>query len=605
MPGTETITPTLITLRRQTLRPWPKMKRIQPIVKQPKTLCPYFKDECFYVDKHTHFICARCNLDIKSVRGLLVHRDTDGLCVKTRRQKQPKDNDYTYIDFDPECYTKNKKVFRCITCKNNSTVTISSISSHFYKRCPRYKKLKETTACNKRKIEETSKNCIHLQAPITKRSMNPETNDIEIAKNTTDIAQGNYERRDNPEVQPLSAVRCNTKEDNNDATRSQFTTTEMDVVKILGSLTTSNRKAQKTVTTTNEGDKTTHEHSDIYTPFTTVTDDNIPYFKTSVSKQLGKNDGKDVSQQQKQKTYTIQIFCGTNPHKFKLHLPNCTCREAKAVVDKTTTDVGGSYLLIERTSNRTYTNKEYHGEVITIGEDTGRTSLETEKLLAKAISTKFIQNSNSLQNVSGAQCVLHNQPNAFVCICSQTKHKVTIAKNKAEETMQLGWKKNYTDCADYICVVPKIEVINLLREMSPNNYMWEIQKLQNTLLRECGLSHKRTVTTSIDTFVGHHLKTVLPLLPKHIWWLLVIVRKQSKSEEGCFTLHVDIPGGKRHLGESPYQCAVRELQEETSLQINRDWLMNKGNSLNSGIIGEKCNTYYLACPPDTCTTTNT
>ena len=581
------------------------MNRIHPMVKQPKTLSPFFKDGCFYVNKNTHFICTRCNLDIKSVRGLLQHIDKDGLCVKTRRQKQPKDNDYTYLDFDPECYTKPKTVFRCITCKNNDAVTISSISSHFYKRCPRYKKRKETTACNKRKNEQTSKTCINLQGPMDKRRMITEPNDKKTMKNTTNIAQGNYGNRDKPDEQPLCIVHNNTKKHNNDATTTHFTTTEMDVVKILGSLTTTNQKAEKTVTTTHGCDKTKHGHSDDFTTTTTVPNNGIHYFETSEPRRLCEDVSNKVSPQKTQKTYTIQIFCGTNPDKFKLHLPDCTCKEAKAVVHKATTKVKGCYLLIERTSDNTCTSKQYQGEVKTIGADTGKTSLETETLLAKAISTKLIQNRNSLKDVSGAQCVLQSQPNAFVCICSKTKHNVTIAKKKAEETMKLGWKTNYTDCADYICVVPKIELTKLHKKMSPTNYIWEIQKLQNTLLRECNLSHKRTMNTSIDTIVGHHLKTVLPLLPKHVWWLLVIVRKHDKSDKGSFTLHVDIPGGKRHLGESPYQCAIRELQEETSLQINKDWLMNNGNSLKSKLIGEECNTYYLACPPDSCTTTDT
>ena len=568
------------------------MNQIQPMVEEHETLSPYFKDECFYVDKFTHFICARCNIDLKSVRGLLNHRDKDGLCVRTRRQKQPKDNDYTYIDFDPVCYTQNKAVFKCITCKNNSALTISSINSHFYKRCPRYKK-----QCNKRKHEQTSKTCINRQAPMEKESIIPEHNDKEIVENTTDLAQRNYQKQDEPKVQPLCTVRFNAKEDNHDAKGPGFTAAEMDVVKILGTLTTTNRKADKTVTTNDEGDKTKHQNSGAFAHITTVADNNIQNFKTSVPGQLGEDVSKNVSQQPTQKTHTIKLFCGTNPDKFRLHLPDCTCREAKDMVEKTTDNIKGCYLLIERTSNLTCTNKEYRGDVSTNGEDTGKTSLETEKLLAKAISTKLIPNSNNLEDASGAQCVLHIHPNAFVCICSKTKHKVTIAKQNAEKTMQLGWKKHHTDCADYICVVPKNEITNLLPKMSPGNYMWQIQKLQNTILRECGLSHKGTVGTSIDTIVGHHLKTVLPLLPRHIWWILVIVRKRDKSDKGCFTLHVDIPGGKRHLGESPYQCAIRELQEETSLQIHEDWFMNGGNSINSRTPGEKCNTYYLACPP--------
>ena len=146
---------------------------------------------------------------------------------------------------------------------------------------------------------------------MEKESIIPEHNDKEIVENTTDLAQRNYQKQDEPKVQPLCTVRFNAKEDNHDAKGPGFTAAEMDVVKILGTLTTTNRKADKTVTTNDEGDKTKHQNSGAFAHITTVADNNIQNFKTSVPGQLGEDVSKNVSQQPTQKTHTIvEILTG-------------------------------------------------------------------------------------------------------------------------------------------------------------------------------------------------------------------------------------------------------------------------------------------------------
>ena len=42
--------------------------------------------------------------------------------------------------------------------------------------------------------------------------------------------------------------------------------------------------------------------------------------------------------------------------------------------------------------------------------------------------------------------------------------------------------------------------------------------------------------------------------------------------DGNNLLMLDLPGGKRHLGQSTLMCAIRETMEECSLTIDRGWL---------------------------------
>ena len=43
--------------------------------------------------------------------------------------------------------------------------------------------------------------------------------------------------------------------------------------------------------------------------------------------------------------------------------------------------------------------------------------------------------------------------------------------------------------------------------------------------------------------------------------------------DSSHVIELDLPGGKRHLGETTLQGVIREVEEECSLQINYDWLV--------------------------------
>ena len=45
--------------------------------------------------------------------------------------------------------------------------------------------------------------------------------------------------------------------------------------------------------------------------------------------------------------------------------------------------------------------------------------------------------------------------------------------------------------------------------------------------------------------------------------------------DGPAQLELDLPGGKRHLGESTLQGLLREVEEECSLRIDEGWLASK------------------------------
>jgi hypothetical protein len=51
------------------------------------------------------------------------------------------------------------------------------------------------------------------------------------------------------------------------------------------------------------------------------------------------------------------------------------------------------------------------------------------------------------------------------------------------------------------------------------------------------------------------------------------------------TIKLDLPGGKRHLGESTLYCVQREIMEECSLVVQYNWLFNRVSMQYGGGIG--------------------
>jgi len=74
-------------------------------------------------------------------------------------------------------------------------------------------------------------------------------------------------------------------------------------------------------------------------------------------------------------------------------------------------------------------------------------------------------------------------------------------------------------------------------------------------------------------------------------WLVMVESNQLMKKRNN-TWQLDLPGGKRHLGESTFQCAIRETEEETSLVVDETWLTGPP------FMEDVCNLYYPMCPPD-------
>ena len=94
---------------------------------------------------------------------------------------------------------------------------------------------------------------------------------------------------------------------------------------------------------------------------------------------------------------------------------------------------------------------------------------------------------------------------------------------------------------------------------------------------------------------GPHLKEMMDLISKHNHWnscerkyVMIMFEYKKGEEENINYWTLDIPGGKRYLGETPMQCAIHETEEETSVELSE--------KLNTFTYCSGVNMYYIFDP---------
>ena len=144
-----------------------------------------------------------------------------------------------------------------------------------------------------------------------------------------------------------------------------------------------------------------------------------------------------------------------------------------------------------------------------------------------------IKNAKCRLNVSDGTC------NAFVCVYSlSNKSKIKALIHRADVAKRSKEKLQHDHC-DRLTV----ESIHFFNESYKCKFL-------------------------------HHFKQVKAIAQTHEIVTVNYVMVMNTYNRLTGNIDFDIPGGKRRLGESSFDCAIRETEEETSLALTRDILNN-------------------------------
>jgi hypothetical protein len=222
------------------------------------------------------------------------------------------------------------------------------------------------------------------------------------------------------------------------------------------------------------------------------------------------------------------------------------------------------------------------------------------KLKDELFAQSLVDTATSSVKVSCAACLLGDEPNGFICVSSSSRQTVDFVRDLARKRTKQKQHDGvlHADHAHFICTVPR----HLLWQLcNKPNTRGQKREARNKLMRHLGMQGVPTNTTdtSIQIELGHHLSSLLYITngdsdANTAYWMTLVYDDTSNSTNPCWTL--DLPGGKRHLGERSLEGAIRETEEESSLQIDTKWIL-KERPRTSSQKDDHFNEYYMIGPP--------
>jgi hypothetical protein len=189
--------------------------------------------------------------------------------------------------------------------------------------------------------------------------------------------------------------------------------------------------------------------------------------------------------------------------------------------------------------------------------------LEMENILRREIFANGIEKDKI--KVSCAACLLSSVPNGVACIISSNKYSIEKVIDNAEQKKNEK-KELHHDHACFLYPMTFAELRNV--EHWHPTFFNNLVKEKDFYVKDWAHNWKE----------GPHLLEMMDLLWKNDRRLvnsthcvmIMFAYEQVKGENiNYWTL--DIPGGKRYLGETALKCAIRETEEETSVNILKKW----------------------------------
>jgi hypothetical protein len=186
--------------------------------------------------------------------------------------------------------------------------------------------------------------------------------------------------------------------------------------------------------------------------------------------------------------------------------------------------------------------------------------------------------------VACAACLLTgHQKNGFLAIVSDSAQELQpiieearVASNKASHL--------HSDHGN-VCAVE----LSSLKSLLSSKTRARSNQVMSEMLEQLKNGGIDLQSASLDTStikLGHHLTSLLLLQGKlklMSGYIMVIV-----YDDGPKGLELDLPGGKRHLGETTLQSLVREVREETMIQLDEEWLSERLSSRYGGLLQNNC-----------------
>ncbi|KAL3782202.1 hypothetical protein HJC23_001022 [Cyclotella cryptica] len=197
--------------------------------------------------------------------------------------------------------------------------------------------------------------------------------------------------------------------------------------------------------------------------------------------------------------------------------------------------------------------------------------------------------------VSCAICLLTSHyRNGFVAMVSDSLDKVQPFVRRARSAAEAKRGRGlHSDHAHFVCALEIPSLQSLLRSGKTRSaalqFNWDIL----IQMKDAGVALSTDVESfitsvgkvtgqDIEILLGHHLSSLLYIIANQCQNKTLSISSNQTIQlqyimiigyqEGTFKWKLDLPGGKRHLGESTLEGVIREVEEECSLRLDRKWM---------------------------------
>jgi hypothetical protein len=156
-----------------------------------------------------------------------------------------------------------------------------------------------------------------------------------------------------------------------------------------------------------------------------------------------------------------------------------------------------------------------------------------------------------------ARCILMDEPNGFVGIASDRRSLVEYVRDLARlESGHNDDDLHHHDRAVDSVVLRRSEVLALVNARTRS----KIELAKTKLLASLKWESDKLDYVVDRVEIGHHLATMLQLVGDDhdaTFWF-VIVQSEQRRDRTISNIWLDLPGGKRDLGETSLDCTIRE-----------------------------------------------
>jgi hypothetical protein len=253
--------------------------------------------------------------------------------------------------------------------------------------------------------------------------------------------------------------------------------------------------------------------------------------------------------------------------RFKVHKGNCECHSINHLMQSFNAEIERKFVIHLKEQN----NNRNIGIAMIVTGDNDSNEGDVDDLVNENWLVNNVLNDdrdNKTRKYSMAQCGLESERNAFVCIEGTDiflKNFIQESSNTLKDKIAKGIDL-HRDACDHLVRLTATEL--------KTNLLYQIRNK----LGDQGMSTDRLQRYQ-EMEYGPHLKSAIKskdfeyLVDGESAKVLVMV-KLNNEHRGNYKIVLEIPGGKRELGETSVDCAVREVYEEAHISLDRQMLEN-------------------------------